>query len=71
MLINRLVGWLVGFYGISTSHGLFHAKFMYIYQIYMNCERIFCSLTFVDKSELNCLHTAILGAILAYISTSM
>ena len=44
--------------------------FMYIYQIYMNGKRIFYSLTFLDKPELTCLHTVILGAILANISTS-
>ena len=31
----------------------------------MNCKRIICSLTFLDKPELTCLHTVILGAFLA------
>ena len=44
--------------------------FMYIYQIYMNCKHIICSLTFLDKPELTYLHTVILGAILANTSTS-
>ena len=45
--------------------------FMHIYQIYMNCKRIICCLTFLDKPELTCLHTVIHGAILANTSTSI
>ena len=39
--------------------------------MYMNCKRIICSLTFIDKPELTCLHTVILGAILAHTCTSI
>ena len=39
--------------------------FMHIYQIYMNCKRIIFTLTFLDKPELICLRTVILGAIFA------
>ena len=37
----------------------------------MNFKRIICSLTFGDKPEVTCLHTVILGAILANTSTSI
>ena len=37
----------------------------------MNCKCIICSLTSLDKPELTCLHTVILGAILANTSTSI
>ena len=45
--------------------------FMYIYQIYMNRKRLICNLTFLDKPELTCLHTVLLGAILANTRTSI
>ena len=37
----------------------------------MNCKRIICNLTFLDKPDLTCLLTVILGAILANTCTSI
>ena len=61
--------WHIKFLWVISCQNLF--MYIYIYQIYMNCKHIICSLTFLDKPELTCLHKVILGATLANTSTSI
>ena len=66
------VGWL-GFMAYQPLMGYFmpNPVYVFIYQIYMNCKCMICSLTFLDKPELTCLHMVILEAILAKTSSSI
>ena len=55
------IGWLVGWVLWHINLLWFISSqilFMYIFQLYMNYKGIFRSLTFLNKPELTCLHTA-------------
>ena len=64
-----LVCWV--FIAYQPIMGYFMPNPIYVYISNMSCKRIICSLTFLDKPELTCLHTVILGTILANTSISI